>query len=239
MYESLIVAASAMDSVYRELDSVTHNAVNSHTPGYQRHELVTRSFGSCLDQAGGRERLVGGEEVLVFNQGELHQTDEPYAMALEGDGFFVVRGSDGNDYYTRNGQFTLDAQGQLITHAGYPVQGDGGSIFVDPTLGSIMVEDDGAVLQAGAEVGRVRVVEFDPAERDQMTKAGETLYTVPDGVNPGPNEGTLVRHGFHEIQPYGMKATVKMLVSSKSFDSMQRTIRTIDEIQQQLIRSVQ
>lgn len=239
MNEALYVAASGMETVQRMLDTSAHNAVNNRSPGFQRHEIIARSFGAFLDDAGGRENLIGGKEVVIFDQGELRPTDHPYALALQGDGFFAIEDDRGNTHYTRNGQFTLDGQGQISAAGGYPLKGEGGPIVVDPNGGDVIIEPTGVVIQAGAEIGRISVFDFTREEKSRFEKTGETFFKAPEGATPTLAETTEVRQSHIEVPSFGMKGTVKMLVASKNFDAMQRTIRTINEIQQQLIRSVQ
>lgn len=239
MNDALYVAASGMETVQRMLDTASHNAVNNQSPGYQRHEIVARAFGSFLKDATDRENLIGGREVVIFDQGELRPDPRPYSLALEGDGFFAVKGDDGNTYYTRNGQFTLDEAARLSTAAGYVLQGEGGEIAVDPSGGDVTIDEEGAVLQAGGEIGRIRVVGFSKEDLHRLEKAGETIFAAPADAVPGPAQGTRVHQHSLELPGFGMQATIKMLLASKNFDAMQRTIRTIDQVQQQLIRAVQ
>lgn len=239
MNDALYVAASGMHTVERMLEVTAHNAVNNASPGFQRHEIIAQAFGSFLDDAMGRERLIGGEEVVVFDQGELRHSDHPYALALMGKGFFQVRDQDNEFHYTRNGQFTLDTQGRIASPRGYLLQGEGGPIQVDPAGGDVRIEPSGAVIQNGEEVGRVTVYDFEKGDRAKLEQSGETFFRAPDDVRPFVAEATEVRQGQMEFPAFGMKSTVKMLMASKSYDAMQRTIRTIDEVQQQVIRAIQ
>ena len=69
-----------------------------------------------------------------FSQGPLSQTGAPLDVAIDGKGFFQIQTADGTRY-TRDGRFSLDASGKLVTQDGYPVQGDGGDIALDPQEG--------------------------------------------------------------------------------------------------------
>lgn len=82
----------------------------------------------------------------IFKQGTIQTTDKQSDMAIQGDGFFVVSADGGKTYmYTRNGDFSLDSQGNFVDRNGYIVQGwmrneDTG--IIDPTgpLDNIVIE---------------------------------------------------------------------------------------------------
>ena len=238
MIDALYVAASGMNAVERLLETSSHNTVNSQTPGYQHRRAILENFGAFLDGAQQRADLIGARETLDFAQGDLRSNESPTALALEGPGFFVVR-SGGNDYLTRNGDFRMDLEGQLVTRAGYPLVGSDGSVVrLNPDGGAPRIEEDGAILQDGAEVGRIRVVELTDDETDQLTPAAETLYGIPKSVNPSDASQTFVRQGFLEMPPFAMKSLVEMLVANRNYESMQRAVRTIDRVTQTTLRSV-
>ena len=238
MNDALYVAASGMHAIQRMLETSAHNAVNTHTPGYQPRKVLLQNFGSFLDDVGNREHLVAGREVVAFEQGDLRKTESPFAVALEGDGFLAVRDGKGDVYYTRNGDFRLNAEGRLVTHAGYEVMAEGErAITVDGT-GQVQIAKDGAVVQDGAEIARLQVWEFDGADRARLVPAAETLFKAPDGVGARPAESTVVHHGYLENPRYGgVQAMVSMLVASRNHDAMQRAIRAIDEAHENTIRS--
>ncbi len=100
-------------------------------------------------------------------------------MALAGKGFFAVQTSTGMRY-TRDGHFSLDANGNLVTSQGYQVQGDGGAITITPNDGDINIGQDGTISSVvngiGNQLAKLKVVDFaDPAG---MTKLGANLYST-------------------------------------------------------------
>ncbi len=88
--------------------------------------------------------------------------------------------------YTRDGHFSLDAAGQIVTSDGYAVQGDGGAILVTPDDGDVSIAPDGTVSGRTGQLAKMRVVDF--ANPRGMTKEGRNLYntsqaaTTPDSV---------------------------------------------------------
>lgn len=242
MDNALFIAASGMDAVQRLVDNSSHNTVNALTPGYQKHTVILRSFGSFLDDAGGdRGPLIGVEELVKFEQGELLQSESPYSVALQGDGFFTIRDGRGQEYFTRNGDFTLNAKSQLVTRAGYPaVDAVGQPIVVNPLGGPIQFRNDGTVVQNEGDVGKLAIVEFERSDRAKLIPAAETLFEAPEGTPKNVAVNTTAHQGFLEqARDGGMKNFVTMMMNSKNYESMQKAIRVLDQLQETLIRSAQ
>ncbi len=115
----------------------------------------------------------------------LQMTSNPLDIALEGKGYFAVTTPTGTAY-TRNGSFALNAQGQLITKQGYPVQGDGGGDLVIPEGSKhITITPDGQVSTEQGEVGVIKVADF--ADQQSMQEMGDGLYTATGAEIPVEN----------------------------------------------------
>src|SRR5262249_14205689 len=118
--------------------------------------------------------------MLDFSTGALRQTGRSLDVALTGDGFFVVQTPRG-ERYTRDGSFTLDAAGQLVTAHGDLVIGDGGPITIRP--GEVSVSEDGRITVAGQEMGRLKLVRFQEP-RSALLKEGDSLFAATGSERP-------------------------------------------------------
>ncbi len=125
---SFAAALSALNADTTAIDVVGNNLANINTPGFKAstvsfHDLVTESIGAGL----GSTQVGFGVGVPVtlrdFSQGAIQSTGGPLDAAIQGDGFFVVRGLQGNTAYTRGGNFQVDTNGNLTTATGELVQG--------------------------------------------------------------------------------------------------------------------
>ncbi len=244
MNESLYIAASGMTAVQRMLDSATHNTVNAQTPGYQKHQMVLKNFGAFLKDAGKRGDLIGSQEIIAFEQGELRNSDNPLAVALEGDGFLVVKppGETGEVYYTRNGDLTVNGAGELTTRAGYPIMSSTEKVIkIDPTLGPVTINESGEIMQKGKSKARLQVVDFPKEYRDSLIAKGETLFRTKDTFRPSLTEGaTLVRHGMLEYpRSAGVKGLINMIMANKNYEAMQKAIRSLDSVNENMLRNSQ
>ena len=138
MLTSFSTALSALTAHATAIDVTGNNLANINTPGFKAsvvsfHDLVTQSLG-----AGYGETQVGfgvGRPVTLrqFTQGAIQTTSAPLDVAIQGDGFFVVTNSQGNNAYSRGGNLQVDLNGVLTTATGEKLQG-WSTLNVDGTL---------------------------------------------------------------------------------------------------------
>ncbi len=120
-------STSGLDAESTALGIVGDNISNSSTIGYKSSVAqFSDVLGGELDgsQLGGGVKI--GEVQQEFTQGSIQQTGNPLDLAIQGNGFFVVNGSNGGpaqDYYTRDGQFQLDSSGYVADSQGLKLQG--------------------------------------------------------------------------------------------------------------------
>jgi flagellar basal-body rod protein FlgF len=106
--------------------------------------------------------------------------------------------------YTRDGHFSLDANGNLVTSQGFQVQGEGGAITITPNDGDINIAPDGTISSVvhgvGNQLGKLKVVDF--ADTSTLTKVGASLYST--GQTPTTPANVGIRQGALEasnVQP--------------------------------------
>src|SRR3712207_2899173 len=135
---ALHTAATGMMAQELNVQVISNNIANLRTTGYKRqqahfqdllYEHLRRSGAATSDQntqvPAGISLGSGvktGSTARVMSQGSLTSTEKEYDVAIRGDGFFRIRMPDGRTAYSRDGSFELDAQGQLVTRDGYPVE---------------------------------------------------------------------------------------------------------------------
>ncbi len=196
MDNSLLVSLSQQLAAFRAMDVVANNIANVSTPGFKREAAKFEEFVTMMRPAEGQT----GPQSVSFvkdagvmrdiSQGNVEQTGAPYDIAIAGKGFFAVQTPAGMRY-TRDGHFSLDADGNLVTSQGYQVQGDGGAITIAPTDGDINIAPDGTISSVvrgvGNQLGKLKVVDF--ANNYALIKQGANLYstgqtpTTPANVN--------------------------------------------------------
>src|SRR6202142_2374283 len=137
MLRALYSAASGMSAQQNNLDNIANNLANSSTAGFrarrlQFQDLIYQNLVMPGAAATQQTTLVAGLQIglgtrsaaseVIQLQGDFSQTGNPLDLTIQGAGFFQVLLPDGQTAYTRAGSFHLDAQGNLVTQDGNPVQ---------------------------------------------------------------------------------------------------------------------
>ena len=123
----------------------------------------------------------------------------PFDLAINGKGYFVIQTPQGVRY-TRDGHFSLDQNGQIVTSNGQPLQGDGGAITITPDDADVQFGPDGTISSTvngrGNQIGKLRIVDF-PNER-LLQKEGANLYSAPPSQTPTTATDATVAQGMLE-----------------------------------------
>jgi flagellar basal-body rod protein FlgF len=244
MNNALYVGLSRQLTLKRQMDVIANNIANSDTVGFKVESLM-------LGQDVQRPPLAPGatapESITFvhdtglardFRQGALRQTGGPFDLGLQGDGFFEVQTANG-PRLTRDGRFTLDAQGQLVDSAGNAVlQAGGQPIRVDPTKTTPQIAHDGTVSQDGQLIGKIGV--FKVADRAALTKLGSGLFD-PGAQTPAADPATVVQQGMIETANVdAIQQMTRMIAVSRSYEQvasmMDQTANTSDQSIQRLGR---
>ena len=163
MFSGFYTAASGMLMNQRSLNMAANNIANVKTSGYKPKRLVKTTFDQQLvrEMNGRTEGLgqgstisVGTREMTTHGQGPIEDTGKTYDLAINGDGFFVIQGENGQ-YLTRNGHFTRDDEGNLMLPGVGQLMGDGGPVYVDEEgfrVGADGIIYDNGTYGAGAGV---------------------------------------------------------------------------------------
>ena len=200
MENAAYVGLSRQMTLRRELDVVANNIANAETTGFKveqllvgtevgeraRNDSVRPGVSFVLDQGLGRD----------YSQGALEQTDRTLDFAIEGEGAFFVVQDGAGEAYTRDGAFTLDPEGRLVSGQGRPVLGDGQEIVLDPALGSPSVAADGTISQNGVQIGRLTAVRFDTLS--VLEKGGDGLYRNTSNAQPVEAADVRIHQGMLE-----------------------------------------
>jgi len=207
MDNSLLISLSQQLAAYRSMDVIANNIANVSTPGFKRESA---KFEEYITRVQGIEGQKGPQQVSFVkdagiardvSQGAINYTGSPLDVAINGKGFFVIATPAG-DRYTRDGHFSLDQEGRIVTSDGQAVQGEGGAITVNPADGEIHISKDGIVSSVvnGSlnQLGKLRLAAF--ADEAALVKEGANLYSTTQAataatasVQQGALEGSNVQ----------------------------------------------
>lgn len=237
MDNAMYVALSRQMTLRRELDIVANNMANADTAGFKAEALMVRTESEnkagALDGPKGVKFVLDDGVARDFGQGKLAATGGTFDLAIEGMGFFKVQTDDG-ERYTRDGRFSMSADGKLVTQAGKPVLGDGGEIVIDPQKGPITVARDGTVSQGAERIGKVEVVRFDDIA--SLSKGGDNLYANTSNLQPQPAPDALVRQGMLENANVNPIVEVTRLIEvSRAYASLTKIMEQQSELSRRSI----
>jgi flagellar basal-body rod protein FlgG len=238
MIRSLWIAKTGMEAQQTQLDTISHNLANVGTNGFKRGHVVFEDLiYQNLRQAGAASsdatQLPTGLQVglgvrpvatsRIFTQGNLQQTSNNLDLAIKGQGFFQIQQPDGTTAYTRDGSLQVDAQGQLVTNSGYPVQ-------------------PGITIPANAQsvtIGQLTVASFvNPAglEPKGQNLWGETAASgSPQAGAPGSNGLGSLQQGYVETSNVNVvEELVAMIATQRAYELNSKAIQTSDQMLQRL-----
>ena len=207
---------------------IANNLANISTTGYKKDglffkKLLNSKLIQDLNLGDGNFLLEVKEQYTDFQQGSLLRTGNDFDIALEGKGFFNIQTPNGTAY-SRNGNFTINSEGVLVTNVGYPVLGENGEIELD-TSSNITITKQGEIFSKGMQVDNFVMTNFN--RPDKLKKSGNSLFIAEDEtIEQIPADG-LSFHQKHLEQSNvnAVKEMVEMILSLRRFESMQKTLK--------------
>lgn len=218
--------ASAMGSLERWQALISQNISAATVPGFKKSEM---SFeGVVMGQMEGtRDNIVMPVDTtkVSFTSGTFAQTQNPTDLAIQGEGFFVIKDNSGNDIYTRDGEFHVNSNRELVNKQGYAVQGVGGGISLSADGGEIAINKQGQIYQGNQLVDRVRVMKFDDNSQLQRVQGG----FLPGGAQALSADDAQVAQGFLEgSNVSAIDEMVNLIQVTRAQEANQKVIQAYD-----------
>lgn len=217
-----------------------NNLANANTPGFKadlfQAQAVYMTGGSNQSKDAMVVQNANGTD---FTDGGLITTGRDLDVAIQGEGWFAVKGTDGKESYTRTGDFKLTENGMLVTSSGKAVLGDGGPISIPPAQ-RIEIGSDGTIsivpLDADpkelAVLDRIKLVKLD---NKNLSKGVDGLLRLSNG---GATESdptiTVVKGALEGSNVNSVAEMVSMIAAGREFDTQMRIMQTVDENCQKL-----
>jgi len=240
MIKGIYTAALGMLPRMVKQEIMANNLANLNTLGFKKDKLYFRKLldsVSVLTSTRGDLRFTPGlcEESIDFSQGQIKQTQRSLDFAIQGEGFFTIQTPNGIRY-TRNGNFTINSGGLLVTQQGFPVLGEGGPIEIMRDK-EMVVNENGEITQEGVPIDRFLITAFD--EPYPLIKEGNTLFmTDPPDIEGRRADNFRIKQGFLElsnVEP--ISEMVNMIEVMKNHELSQRVIRLQDETLERIIET--
>ena len=215
------------------MDIISNNLANINVIGFKKDRI---SFQKILNQASVTADAPANVTILPdMEQGDLTATGNELDLAMSGKGFFKVNTANGVRY-TRKGNFKLDPSGMLITQSGDQVMGKTGPIKIAGK--NISIDNKGNIQTDMGQIGQLDIVDFD--DYKGIVKEGKNLFTNSQNIPETdiPSE-TTVSQGYTELSNVNAaEEMINMINATRAFESYQKSMRVIDELNNQAINQV-
>ena len=254
MLRALYTGASGMSAQETNLDNVANNLANSSTAGFRKRRIQFEDLlyqnivmpGAAATQqttvAAGLQIGLGSRSAaseIVQSQGDFSQTGNQLDMGIQGQGFFQVTLPSGETAYTRSGAFHLDAQGNIVTSDGNPIEP---SLTIPPNSTSVTIGADGTVSvttpgqTAAQQVGTIQLALFQ--NPGGLNSVGNNLFLAttasgdPIVGTPGGTEGLgTIQQGYLEQSNVDVvEEFIQMIVAQRSYEASSRVVQAADEM---------
>ena len=233
MENPLYIGLSRQVALRRQLDVVANNIANMNTAGFRGERML---FEAAMERGGMKPSdkiafTIDRATFTDFTAGGLKPTDNPYDVALDGDGWFQVQTPDG-PRYTRDGRMRRDVDGQLVNANGFPYLDDNQQPIVIPADRSRMeIGTDGLVSADNEMIARLRVVRFESPQA--LAQTGDMLFDAGD-AQPLPAPDARIVQG--KVEQSNVQAIAEMSRMMELTRDYQSVTRMMDD-GQELLRS--
>ncbi|MBI4576433.1 MAG: flagellar hook-basal body protein [Planctomycetes bacterium] len=226
---------------------LANNLANANTPGFKRDYTIFRErateaqenqlspfdVNQVLERIGGN--LFLDRTPYEPTAGPLESTGLPLDVALDGPGWFAV-GDGRGTYYTRNGEFTRNARGEMVNQDGLNVLDETGRPIL---LGDqqVHIDEHGAIDSPAGPIARLGL--YDAADPQDMRKRGDSLHVYEGQGQPRRVLAPVVRQGFLEksnVEP--VTEMVRMIDGMRAYEANMRLVREADRSLQRVLNEL-
>jgi flagellar basal-body rod protein FlgF len=259
MHEGIYIAASAGKKQGRQMEVIAQNLANVNSTGYKGDRLAfkelmtpfpsekvqepTKNLLQKTDKSNSNVSYVAvTEQYTDHEQGNMKQTNSELDIALDGPGYFSVSTKEGIRY-TRNGNFRLNTEKQIVNQKGQPVLNEQGEPIVISAEGTeISIDGYGNIFvgsgERSANIGKIKFIDFD--NKHTLEKIGDGLFFQNDTeADEKPVSNTKLKQGF--LEGSNIKATdemTNMISTVRLFETYQKIIQSIDSMNEQSVNSI-
>jgi flagellar basal-body rod protein FlgG len=240
----IFISSAALNVQQKRLDLLSQDLENINTCGYKKRSLIVEnSFKDLINE--NTENLWRNESEKIsdldydslvpfaaqgytdFSPAVAKETNVPTDFILNSEGFFVIQTPD-REQYTRNGLFSIDTDGYLVTMSGNRVLGKDGPLKVDKR--DFFLAKDGSITVDGQSAGKIKVVTFE--EPQLLLDEGSGCFSQPSqGAGLKDEENPQISQGFLEQANVDfVDDMVNMIEISRAYEANQRVIRTQDDL---------
>ena len=236
MLNSLFITLGGKYVIQRKMEAISNNLANASTAGYKvsrpMFKMLTSDTQSSNDLTLPHTAINDLDNHIYFSEAPIIETGNRLDTAIQGNGFFVLAGKEGN-VYTRNGQFTLDQDRRLVAMDGSAVMGQGGEITLDGK--EINIGEDGTIYVDGKQAAQLKIVDF--ADKTKLRNLGRSSFV---NIDPAAAEITpdkvTVKQGYYETSNVNVVAEmVDMMSAVRAYEAYGKIDQAMHDIMSKLL----
>jgi flagellar basal-body rod protein FlgG len=245
-------AKTGLDAQNTQMAIIANNLANANTTGYKSQRAAFQDLMyQNIRQVGAQSTqntqystgLTLGTGVRIaateanYTQGSVTTTGGSLDMMVNGRGFFQITQPDGTLAYTRDGSFTLDAQGNVVTATGYPLAP---AITIPTGTQSVTIGNDGVVTAVSAtnkatQIGQIQLADF--INEQGLQPMGNNLV-IESAASGSPQTGTPGAAGLGTVAQGSLETSnvntvtelVNMIECQRAYEMNSKAITTTDQM---------
>ncbi len=247
MNRGIYTSASGMMTETVRTDTIANNLANCKTTGYKKDINISMDFRSMLIQ-----RIHDGEEpapkvgnlgtgsypvenYVVHQSGSLIDTGNPLHVAISGRGYFAVETPAGVRY-TRNGTFSLNDNGQIVTMDGYPVLGAGGQAITVLDNKPVAISQTGRVFNGDQEIGQLELIDVENTRA--MHKEAGVFFRLDENARVAPFTGRISSGVLEASNVNIIEEMVNLIGSYRAYEINAKGVQTHDQLNDKAVNEV-
>ena len=236
MINGIYLATSGMNVEQKRMDVLSNNLANINTAGYKKEKLVfqvykdrqisnTSNNNQLGNYSGG---IIIGQNLVDLSDGNIKYTGNSLDFCVNGKNFFVVAAPDGQQYMTKDGSFSLNADGFLVNKDGYFVLGSNGNIQLTGP-GALIIDEKGNITFNQKNIGNFSVNSV--ANAEDINMIGSSYFVLKNGAALAANTDISIKQGYIETSNVnGVSEMVDMISITRSYEANQKILNMQDEI---------
>ncbi len=246
MLKEFFTAALGMQNQQTRLEVIANNIANASTNGFKRANVFERNL---IDARANFYNVKGDVEqndppvgsYYDYSLGAFQKTDNPFDIAIDGEGFFLLEDFEGKQFLSRNGEFRLADDGTITRSDGKVLIGENGAIRVsteffsnpletqDGRATNFRIAQTGEVFLNDQEIGKLVIVQPEDQKELQRISNGEFIVTGISDVKYLDSDQVKVRQGWLESSNVDIVSEmVQMIESQRMFEAGSKVIHTND-----------
>jgi flagellar basal-body rod protein FlgG len=225
MDRGLYEVARGMQIRMKNMDMVANNLANVNTTGYKR-EVPFADYLSRMENQ-------PVKQLSDLSDGSLVKTDDPLNLALSGNAYFMVQTEKGIEL-TRNGNFKITDDGNLVTNDGYKVLTYGGSVNLFEArmnrddIHDLKIADNGEIYVNGNVIDKLMIARIDNQRFFERDAGGRFVREDQSYVLANEDEYKIHQGYLEESNVNALAEMQQMIKINRDFESAQKAIRSLD-----------